>query len=317
MSWLDIFALLLIGFFVYRGYKSGAILGLLDLAGILVSFLVPYILYSPLAALLRLIGVSRVNAPAFAFLGLCVAACCVYFWRVSLFYRNIDKTVKESEVNSKLGVVTGLVKGLIMAALLSTLLVVVPNRLVGERTINSSLFAVSLTKPVVGIANGAGAVFGPAIQKARGFLVVNPKGNERIDLGVKFENPRLDRDAAVKMLGLLNRERTKRDLEPLVMDDTISEVAEWYSSDMLKGGYFSHIGSDGSTPGERMKGNGIRFRVAGENIAYATTVELAHDGLMGSPPHKENILDPSFRRVGIGVAVGGRYRMMFTQDFAD
>ena len=61
----------------------------------------------------------------------------------------------------------------------------------------------------------------------------------------------------------------------------------------------------------------IKFISAGENLAYAPTVEIAHQGLMNSPGHRENILRPSFGRVGIGVIDGGVYGKMFTQDFAD
>jgi len=44
--------------------------------------------------------------------------------------------------------------------------------------------------------------------------------------------------------------------------------------------------------------------VAGENLALAATVGEAHQGLMGSPGHRENILRAEFRRVGVAVVVG-------------
>lgn len=45
----------------------------------------------------------------------------------------------------------------------------------------------------------------------------------------------------------------------------------------------------------------IHYMAAGENLAMAPTVSIAQRGLMNSPVHKKNILNPAFRRVGIGV----------------
>ena len=66
-----------------------------------------------------------------------------------------------------------------------------------------------------------------------------------------------------------------------------------------------------------MEKAGIKFGAAGENIAYASTLELAHNGLMRSPGHRANILSDDFKRIGIGVMDGGIYGKMFGQDFLD
>ncbi len=66
-----------------------------------------------------------------------------------------------------------------------------------------------------------------------------------------------------------------------------------------------------------MQAGGVSFILAGENLAVAPTISIAHKGLMDSPGHRENILRPQFHRVGIGAARGGRYGIMFTQNFAN
>jgi uncharacterized protein YkwD len=93
-------------------------------------------------------------------------------------------------------------------------------------------------------------------------------------------------------------------------------VARGHSIDMLQRGYFAHETPEGRTPFDRMRDGGVRFTVAGENLALAPTVTLAHQGLMGSPGHRANILRPEFTRVGIGAAVADG-RRMFTQNFAN
>jgi len=45
----------------------------------------------------------------------------------------------------------------------------------------------------------------------------------------------------------------------------------------------------------------VSFRTAGENLALAPTVQIAHTGLMNSPGHRANILHSQFGRVGIGI----------------
>jgi uncharacterized protein YkwD len=43
----------------------------------------------------------------------------------------------------------------------------------------------------------------------------------------------------------------------------------------------------------------------GENIAYNSTVRRVHRAFMGSPGHRANILNPHFRRVGVGIVKRG------------
>jgi uncharacterized protein YkwD len=119
------------------------------------------------------------------------------------------------------------------------------------------------------------------------------------------------------MLELLNQERVRAGLQPLVRDPTIDAVARAHSVDMLQRGYFAHETPDGRTPFDRMRAGNVQFSAAGENLALAPTVALAHQGLMDSPGHRANILHPAFRRVGIGAARADGRGRMFTQDFAN
>jgi uncharacterized protein YkwD len=59
----------------------------------------------------------------------------------------------------------------------------------------------------------------------------------------------------------------------------------------------------------------VRFLTAGENLALAPTLEIAHRGLMNSPGHRANILNPDFGRVGIGIMDGGMRGLMVSQEF--
>ena len=94
-------------------------------------------------------------------------------------------------------------------------------------------------------------------------------------------------------------------------------MARAHSLDMFRRGYFAHDSPDGLSPAERLVHASIPFRLMGENLAYAPSVQIAHDGLMHSPDHRANILRTEFGRVGIGVIRSQFRGRMFSQEFAD
>ena len=117
------------------------------------------------------------------------------------------------------------------------------------------------------------------------------------------------------MLELVNSERIAARLHPLAPDPELTEVARRHSADMFARGYFAHVTPEGRDPFERMREAKVGFLAAGENLALAPTVQVAHTGLMNSPGHRANILRPQFGRVGIGIMDGGIHGLMVTQDF--
>jgi len=119
------------------------------------------------------------------------------------------------------------------------------------------------------------------------------------------------------MLEMVNKERLKNGLKPLRADPELVPVARAHSQDMFTRGYFAHVDLEGKNPFERMRAANIRFTAAGENLALAQTVEIAHTNLMNSPGHRANILNPAFGRVGIGILDGGFYGLMISQEFRD
>ena len=143
-------------------------------------------------------------------------------------------------------------------------------------------------------------------------------GSQRlmVPLPVRVAMARVDEDLEMTVLNLLNEERVAAKLVPLMPHATIQSAARVHAREMLAWGYLSHLSRDGRTPRDRVWGLGVRVRIIGENLAYAADVRSAHDALMASESHRENILFPEYRLVGIGVVDGGD-AVIVVEDFSD
>ena len=104
-----------------------------------------------------------------------------------------------------------------------------------------------------------------------------------------------------EMLALVNAERAKAKLKPVRWDARLAEVGRAHSRDMIARGYFAHVAPGGGSVADRLRRAKLPFLTAGENLAYAPTLAIAHQGLMDSPGHRANILRPAFGRLGVGL----------------
>jgi len=117
------------------------------------------------------------------------------------------------------------------------------------------------------------------------------------------------------MLTLINNERQAQGLEPLIMNSSLSSAAKLHSQDMINRNFFNHVNPDGLTPSDRARNAGYSFIALAENICGNPSIDAGHSSLMGSPSHRVNILNPSYKEVGIGIVDGGPYGKMITQLF--
>ncbi|OKK15990.1 hypothetical protein AMK16_24910 [Streptomyces sp. CB00455] len=119
--------------------------------------------------------------------------------------------------------------------------------------------------------------------------------------------------AQAEVLALVNQERAAVGCPALTVNAKLTKAAQDHSADMAAHGNMSHVGSDGSDPGGRITRAGYAWRTYGENVAYGySTAAKVMEGWMNSPGHKRNILDCSYKEIGIGLAEPGHY---WTQDF--
>ncbi|WP_199833263.1 CAP domain-containing protein, partial [Streptomyces luridiscabiei] len=104
-----------------------------------------------------------------------------------------------------------------------------------------------------------------------------------------------------QVLQIVNAERAKEGCGPVTSNDLLATAAQRHSADMASRDYFSHTSPDGTDPGDRITAAGYRWSTYGENIAKGQrTPADVMKSWMDSPGHRANILNCSFKEMGIG-----------------
>ena len=318
MTWnfVDALLVLVVLLSVWNGWRRGFLLGLLDLVRWAGSLLLALRFYQPVA---RRLG-PRVNwseawdAPA-AFLLILVASGVAIQLLGYMLLRRVSRETHEARVNRAFGVLPGAANGLISAAIAAALLLAAPLPDAWNERARESALVNRLAASTEDLEAALRPVFEEAVNQTLNRLTIRPESNERVELPFKVAETKPRPELEAQMLELVNRERASAGLKPVAPDPELTGVARSHSADMFARGYFAHVTPEGRDPFDRIREARVNFRAAGENLALAPTLSIAHTGLMNSPGHRANILRPEFGRLGIGVMDGGRRGLMVTQNF--
>lgn len=118
-----------------------------------------------------------------------------------------------------------------------------------------------------------------------------------------------------QLLGLINQERTKQGLQPLAVDPRLTQAACKHTKLLVKHMTVSHQ-FEGEPPLDvRFTNENLPVDQGGENTAVGGDLLSAHKGLMNDPEHHDNILNPNYNVVGVGVIRSGA-KVYVTEDFA-
>jgi len=160
-------------------------------------------------------------------------------------------------------------------------------------------------------------------------------------LGASLADPAVGGGAATtatERLGLLdqgvlaavNRTRSERGLRPFVLSKELQSAARSHSRSMLEQGFFAHESAGGASFSKRIRAfyrsAGYMSWSVGENLLSSSSdvsAQAAIDAWLASPGHRENMLSPAWREVGIGALrtrsaggeFGGKPTWVITMDF--
>jgi uncharacterized protein YkwD len=122
---------------------------------------------------------------------------------------------------------------------------------------------------------------------------------------------------ADQVLQLVNLERAAEDLPPVVLNFTLSKIADDYACEMIENGFFAHRDpATGHGPGDRALLGKYSYAEIGENLAAGqkTPAEVVAVW-MASPAHQAIMMDPRWIEIGIGVQFGGEHATYWVLEF--
>jgi uncharacterized protein YkwD len=316
LNLVDALLLLVVVLAVAGGWRRGFVLGAVVLLTLVAAIGIAFVGYATVAALLvTFFPRLGVWAEPLALVTLWLAAQALLGIPTGAVLRRTPPAVHAHPLNRTLGLLPGAVNGLVHACIVTLLLYAVPIPRVVEGWLQDSALARRLEPAASWVEARLGAIFEPAVRRPLQALVVQPDSRTSVPLPFRVSDARPRPDLEARMLEMVNAERAREGLKPLAADPEATEVARAHSGDMLARGYFSHYSPEGGTLSDRLRKGGVRYLVAGENLAHAQTLPRAHQGLMNSPGHRANLLRPHFGRVGIGILDAGVHGLMVTQNF--
>jgi uncharacterized protein YkwD len=118
---------------------------------------------------------------------------------------------------------------------------------------------------------------------------------------------------------MINQERANQGMAALVISSQLTAAARQHSRDMACNNFFSHTGSDGSSPFQRISWAGFSYSAAAENIyGGSSTPQQVFISWMNSPGHRSNMLNPVYTHIGVGYmyTATSTYGGYYTADFA-
>ncbi len=320
ITWVDIVIVGVVLYFIFDGWERGFVLQLANLAAFLGSLWLALRYQSVVGNFFtQKFGIPQMWTNVLGYLAVAFATEIVLEEIVLFGIGKLPSKLSASKINHALGAVVSICSALVTISFFLVLILAFPLR----GTIKADIQASPIARFLVTLAGRYGGEVTSSVhdfaREAAKFTTIEPGSNEQVQLHLPKLSDSLPADTTgeAAMVVLVNKERAKEGLGALEIDARMTAVAEAKSRDMFANNYFAHTDLDGNTIADRMEAAHIPYQVVGENLAYAPDTQTAHSGLMDSPGHKANILDPKFHRVGIGVIDGGVYGKMYTQVFAD
>ena len=319
-NWIDIVIIAITIYFVVDGWERGLVAQAANLLAFLASLWLAIRYHAIVGTFItQKFGIATTWADVIGYLLIAFAAEIVLEEMIVLATDRLPQKVAESKVNHALGGALSVLSGLVTITFFLLLFLAFPIRGSVKKDITVSPIAKFLVHSASLYGGGIKPTVDKLAREATKFITIEPGSDEHVRMDFPTLSASLPQDAQgeLDMLTRVNNERSQKGLSTLTIDTRMVALARAKSRDMFARNYFAHPDPDGKTVANHMERAEIEYKVVGENLAYAPDTETAHNGLMNSPGHRANILDPEFHRVGIGVIDGGIYGKMYTQIFAD
>lgn len=317
-NYIDLIIIFILIYFASEAWRHGFWILMADFVAFLGSLLLSLRFYKYLSQFLRInfaLNISTSNALGFLFSSILIES--ILGLILGFFIHKLPKEIKKHKLNKLLGVIPGLGEGLVLISFLLTLIISLPIKPQLKNDIENSKIGSEILNKTTVIEKYINEIFGGIINDSLTYFTIKPNSDESIKLNIAKVALTVDEKSETEMFKKVNEERRKLAIPELIWNPNIVPVARNHAKDMWERSYFSHYSIEGKDVGDRLSEANVKYSFAGENLAMAPTLTLAHSGLMNSQGHRENILEPRFNKIGIGVIDNGVYGKMFVQVFTD
>lgn len=318
MNWVDWVIVVLLLFFIYESIGRNFLSEILDAASFIIAFFASLRFYNELAQFfISNFQIPNSLAKIFGFIAVWFSVEAVFFGAIHVFLFKLLKVAHMPKLLNWFSPIPAFFRGLIFISIILVLLGTFPIQPKIKKDIQNSKIGSEILSQTYQLEGPLKGVFGGITQDTFTFLTIKPRSDETVNLGFKTSEFFPNAENENQLISLVNQARQAQNLQTLEKNESLTKIARDHSSDMFKRGYFAHSSPEGKNVSDRAIESGYIFLIIGENLAYAPSVELAHKGLMDSKGHRENILSPEFKKIGIGIMDGGVYGLMVTQVFSN
>ncbi len=159
----------------------------------------------------------------------------------------------------------------------------------------------AITTTYVKLPDGTEEVYGENVSEV--YTRIGYSASYEDLLPAAEENKKKYKSEIRKVLEIINSYREEGGLEPLVLDDKLTEIACARAEEIAWSGVHSHYRPNGKFFSSILKDAGITKGNAGENIGWGyPDAESVCEAWKNSQTHYENIMNPNFTKIGLGVA---------------
>lgn len=317
-NWIDLIIIVVVLYFAIESWGRGLWLIITDFVSFFGSLILSLKTYKAASGLLRNnFSLNGSLSDALGYLIMALLFEVVLSYGVMFLLSKLPKKIWDNKWNKFLGLALGTAEGLVFLAFVLTLVIALPVAPNIKNDISNSKIGGYIIKKTSGIEKNINDIFGGVVNDTLTYKAIEPGSKSTVNLNIESKTLVVDEPAESEMFKLTNEERTKRGIAALTWEPGYVAIARAYATNMWQRSYFSHYSPEGEDVGDRLKKAGIPYSIAGENLALAPTVAIAQNGLMNSPGHRANILEPRFKKVGIGVVANGFYGLMIVEIFTN
>jgi len=309
MSFVDLILVVLLIAAVLAGLRSGFVNALKSLIALVLSYIITLFSIKPCMNVLSGVGLrENLYSPIIIFIFLLIIIWGIIFSIELSFFKDTGKKFPKW---------MGILPGLLMGIALCNIIYVLMFGLIGEQEImrrsricpyfvSKNIFNIFTNKPFISREEAVG-----------GKVILTREENEIITISNLPNYAPSSPELGQKMLEMVNSFRAGSGREPLKEDADLGVLSNNYATEILKTKRFSHLDENLKMPGDRAMALNIRFNYLGENLAIAPSMEAAYQGLIESSSHRDNLLQPLFRRAGISVRMLNSSSVLVVQEFSN